>query len=224
MAYSEDEFLALSGIQHFVFCRRQWALIHLEQAWAENVLTAQGLIMHDRAHDDSIRERREDAVIVRGLSVHSWELGISGQCDVVEFRRSAKGHPLSGEEGLWLPFPVEYKHGKAKIGDEDRMQLCAQALCLEEMFACDIPQGSLYYGRTRSRERVSFDENIRSAVRGVVGDMHKLYKRGETPQVRRFRGCASCSLKDLCIPKIMSEHSRNDVERYVSLRLFEGDS
>mgnify|MGYP000434037405 CR=1 FL=1 len=111
---AEDEYLALSGIQHYAFCPRQWALIHLEQQWSENVLTMQGSLMHERAHDEFSREKRGNMLVVRGLGVHSRNLGLSGKCDVVEFRRSSEGVPLAGEEGLWLPIPVEYKHGKAK--------------------------------------------------------------------------------------------------------------
>ena len=136
--YSEEEFLSLSGVQHFAFCRRQWALIHIEQAWADNALTMQGSVMHDRAHDDEVREHRGDKVIVRGLRVHSAELGLSGVCDIVEFHRCATGHPLSGEDGLWRAVPIEYKRGKSKSGNEDRLQLCAQAACLEEMLGDDI--------------------------------------------------------------------------------------
>ena len=111
--YDEDEFLALSGIQHFAFCRRQWALIHIEQAWADNVLTAQGELMHKRAHDEELRERRGDTLVVRGLSVHSRALGLSGKCDVVEFRKNSHGHTLTGEDGLWRAVPVEYKRGSS---------------------------------------------------------------------------------------------------------------
>ena len=144
--YGEEEFLALSGIQHFAFCRRQWALIHLEQAWVDNVLTAEGDLMHCRAHDEGLREHRGNVIVVRGLAVHSRALGLSGKCDVVEFHRDGEGHPLAGEDGLWRGVPVEYKRGRSKTGDADRLQLAAQALCLEEMLGCDVPAGFLFYG------------------------------------------------------------------------------
>lgn len=144
--YAEDEYLALSGIQHYAFCPRQWALIHLEQQWSENVLTMQGNLMHERAHDEFSREKRGSMLIVRGLGIHSRNLGLSGKCDVVEFHRSSEGVPLAGEEGLWLPTPVEYKHGKAKRHDADRLQLCAQAMCLEEMLVCEVRTAYLFYG------------------------------------------------------------------------------
>lgn len=208
--YSEDEFLALSGVQHFAFCRRQWALIHIEQAWADNALTMQGIVMHDRAHDDEVRERRGDRIIVRGLRVHSAELGLSGICDVVEFHRCATGHPLSGEEGLWRAVPIEYKRGKSKPGNEDRLQLCAQAVCLEEMLGTDIPTGYLYYGETKSREEVALAESLRDQLNSAVEEMHRLYERGHTPRVGSFGGCGSCSLREQCVPKLPKRDSVSD--------------
>lgn len=199
--YAEDEFLALSGIQHFAFCRRQWGLIHIEQVWKDNVLTAEGNVMHERAHDEGVHEHRGDEIIVRGLSVRSNELGITGKCDVVEFHRSGKGHPLLREDGLWIELPVEYKHGRSKITDEDRLQLCAEAMCLEEMFASVVPYACLYYGKTRSRERVVLTDELRNKVRVMFEEMHALYRRGHVPHARNKARCRSCSLKELCLPR-----------------------
>lgn len=155
MDYEEDEFLQLSGLQHYAYCPRQWALIALEDQWAENVRTVEGNQLHERAHDADLRGRRGDLLTVRGLSIRSRTLGVSGQCDVVEFRRDPNGVPLHGEEGLWLPAPVEYKRGRPKPHDADRLQLCCQALCLEEMLLCPrIEVGYLYYGETARRESV----------------------------------------------------------------------
>lgn len=210
--YAEDEFLALSGIQHFAFCRRQWALIHIEQMWSDNLLTTLGDLMHDRAHNEGIRERRGDTLVVRGMTVRSARLGIWGKCDVVEFKKSADGHPLCGEDGLWLSAPVEYKRGESKIGNEDRLQLCAQAMCLEDMFACDIVEGFLYYGKTHSREGVIFTQELRQSVEDSVKEMHRLYARGHVPQVKRGEKCRACSLGDLCLPKTQMR----SVERYMS--------
>lgn len=201
--YRDDEFLALSGVQHFAFCRRQWALIHIDQAWSDNGLTAQGNIAHERAHDEGLRERRGDVLVVRGLFVRSASLGIAGKCDVVEFHKDAAGHPLCGEEGLWRPVPVEYKHGRAKVGDEDRLQLCCQAMCLEEMFATDIGTGYLYYASTHSRERVDLTETLRSRVGEIVAEMHQIYCRRHIPKVRPSSSCKACSLVELCVPKAM---------------------
>lgn len=142
--YCEEDFLQLSGLQHFAFCRRQWALIHIEQQWKENLRTVEGDLFHRRAHDDQARERRGDVLILRGLSVASPTLGISGTCDVVEFRADPGGVPLQGEEGLWVPFPIEYKRGAPKSHRADELQLCAQAMCLEEMLCCAVPEGGPY--------------------------------------------------------------------------------
>ena len=144
MIYDEEDFLQLSGIQHFRFCRRQWALIHVENQWQENYFTVDGTLMHENAHDGEKRESRGDMLILRGLPVFSRTLGVSGQCDVVEFYRDDSGVALRGSEGLWRPFPVEYKRGKPKANSADELQLCAQAMCLEEMLCCAIPQGALY--------------------------------------------------------------------------------
>lgn len=199
--YSEDDFLALSGIQHFAFCRRQWALIHIEQEWSDNLLTAQGDLMHERAHDESLREKRGDVLTVRGLTVRSAELGVWGKCDVVEFHRTSQGFTLPGEEGLWRVVPVEYKHGRAKAGDEDRLQLCVQAMCLEDMFVCDIPEAFLFYGSTRSRERVELAPALRETAASMLQEMHGFYKRGWVPRARRTKSCKACSLAELCLPK-----------------------
>ncbi len=141
--YEPDDCLMISGLQHFRFCRRQWALIHIEQQWAENLRTVEGELMHERAHDEGLRESRGDTIITRSLRVYSLTLGLSGQCDVVEFRRSTQGVPLAGHDGLWLPYPVEYKRGKPKDDGCDELQLCAQAMCLEEMLCCTIDSGAV---------------------------------------------------------------------------------
>lgn len=203
MAYTDEDLLQLSGLQHFSFCRRQWALIHLEQLWQENWRTTEGNLMHRRAHNTQLRERRGDVLTIRGLSVVSRSLGISGQCDVVEFRRTPDGIPLRGEEGLWLPYPVEYKHGAPKETPADRLQLCAQAMCLEEMLCCSVPEGALYYGETRRRCVVALDEPLRETVRGMLEEMHQLYRRGYTPKVKPSKSCNACSLKELCLPALL---------------------
>ncbi len=210
---SRDEtYLALSGIQHFAFCRRQWGLIHMEQQWAENVLTTEGVLMHTRAHDEVEREHRGDTIVVRGLGVRSDALMLAGKCDVVEFHRCPNGFPLAGEDGGWQALPVEYKHGTSKLLDADRLQVCAQALCLEEMLCCDIPFGYLYYGKSRSREKVAFDGELRGRAVEVSREMHRLYARGHTPKVKKRTCCRSCSLKDMCLPQLEKQRS---VETYL---------
>lgn len=200
--YSEEEYLQLSGIQHFAFCRRQWALIHIEQQWAENLRTVQGEIMHKRAHDSSIKDCCGDLITVRGLRVSSSALGISGMCDVVEFRRCHDGIILSGHDGTWLPYPIEYKRGKQKEHDADELQLCAQALCLEETFCCDIAEGSLFYGEIRKRIVVDLTPELRERVITMLDEMHRLFRRGHTPKVKPTKSCNACSLKELCLPRL----------------------
>lgn len=215
--YFEEDYLPLSGLQHFLFCRRQWALIHIEQQWHENVLTAEGRILHEKAHSDG-SEKRGEKIIVRGLRIHSSRMGISGQCDVVEFSRSAQGVPLAGREGLFLPYPVEYKHGSSMVNDADRAQLCAQTMCLEEMLSVDIPEGALFYGKTRPREVVSFSEELRKKVSDAFAEMHELYRKAYTPKVKTGAQCRSCSLNELCLPKLMKTKS---VARYVEAAICE---
>lgn len=207
MTYSEDDYLQLSGIQHFSFCRRQWALIHLEQQWAENLRTVEGDILHERAHDESLAEKRGDILTVRGLRIQSPSLGVSGSCDVVEFLRDENGTELAGREGRWRPYPVEYKRGVSKETDADRLQLCCQALCLEEMLCCEIPEGALFYGETRRRERVALTDELRSEVRAMLAEMHEYQKRGYTPKVKPGPHCRACSLNELCLPKLCKNPS-----------------
>ena len=200
--YSEEEYLMLSGIQHFAFCRRQWAMIHIEQQWAENYRTTAGELMHKKAHDEGSFEKRGDLLIVRGLRISSRELGLSGQCDVVEFHRDDEGVKLFGYEGKWTPVPVEYKHGAPKEDNADELQLCAQAICLEEMFQIRIPDGYLFYGENRRRSHVEFTEDLREAVKKAAGEMHDLFQKGYTPNVKPTKKCRACSLEDLCLPKL----------------------
>jgi CRISPR-associated exonuclease Cas4 len=218
MACNEDEYLLLSGLQHFEFCPRQWALIHIEQQWNENVLTVEGRIMHDKAHDKTFNESRGDVIITRSMAVKSAELGITGECDVVEFQRDEKGVPIFGREGRYTPVPVEYKRGKPKDGDEDVLQLTAQAMCLEEMLCCRIEQGYLYYGEMRKRVKVALTDELREKVKSDLVLMHQYYKKRHTPKVKPAKRCNACSLKDLCVPKLMKNVS---VESYIDKMLGE---
>lgn len=207
MSWQEEDYLQLSGLQHFAFCRRQWALIHIEGQWAENFRTVDGTLLHEHVHDQESRESRGDLLIIRGLAIHSAQMGVSGQCDVVEFRRDPAGVPLRGREGRWLPYPVEYKRGKPKEHDADELQLCAQAMCLEEMLCCEVPSGALYYGEPRRRTAVSFTPELRRQVQDSLIEMHQLYERRHTPKVKTSKACNACSLKGLCLPKLMSRKS-----------------
>ena len=197
---AERELLMLSGLQHFAYCRRQWALIHVEQQWQENLHTAEGQVFHQRAHDEKQTEVRGNTVIVRGMRVQSERLGVSGICDVVEFRRAPEGIALAGREGRFSAYPIEYKKGAPKEHQADELQLCAQAMCLEEMLVCDIGEGSLFYGETRRRTRVTFTPELRAQVEQMLEEMHGYDARGYTPRVRRHKGCAACSLREICLP------------------------
>lgn len=212
MDISEDAYLPLSGIQHFCFCRRQWALIHLEQQWAENRRTAEGQLEHTRCHDETLTEKRGGLLIVRGLRVVSHRLRLTGVCDVVEFRADPDGVPLIGREGCWQPLPVEYKHGHEKSSDADRLQLCAQAMALEEMLVCGIPVGALFYEETRRREIVELTSALRQTTLQMADEMNGYFARGYTPRVRPARHCNACSLKELCIPKL---YNGKDADTYI---------
>ena len=211
--YDPDDCLMISGLQHFRFCRRQWALIHIEQQWTENLRTTEGALLHERAHDEQLRESRSDRIIARSLRVYSLTLGLSGQCDVVEFRRDAQGITLHGHDGLWLPYPIEDKRGHAKQDGCDELQLCAQAMCLEEMLCCEIPAGALFYGETRRRVPVPFSPELRQEVRTDAAQMHDLFRRGRTPRVKPTKSCNACSLKDLCLPRLTKTGSVQDYLR-----------
>lgn len=192
--YEEDQLLPLSGLQHLVFCERQWALIHLEQEWEENRLTAEGNLLHDAAHKEG-KESRPGVKICRGLRLRSLRLGLSGQADIVEFHNRQ-------------PFPVEYKRGKPKADLCDCIQLCAQAMCLEEMLALAIPNGALFYGTTRRRLDVAFDETLRREVERLAERMHDLHRSRCTPVVEYAPKCDNCSLIEVCLPKQRREASR----------------
>ena len=214
MTYQEDDFLQLSGLQHFKFCRRQWALIHIENQWAENFRTTDGAILHANAHNGDLTESRGDLLITRDMRVFSRTLGVSGACDVLEFHRGGTGIPLAGREGLWQPFPVEYKRGKADGHPHaDELQLCGQAMCLEEMLCYDIPEGALFYGETKRRQRIDFTAELRREVSTLLAEMHQLARRGTTPKVKPGKWCNACSLKELCLPKLMRAKSASSYIR-----------
>jgi CRISPR-associated exonuclease Cas4 len=217
--YSEDEYLMLSGIQHFVFCRRQWALIHIEQQWEENLRTVEGNILHKKAHDGAMTEKRKDVIISRGMKIFSPLLGISGECDVVEFHRNdADGVPIFGREGKYTVCPVEYKRGEPKENDADILQMIAQAMCLEEMLCCEIKKGYLFYGETRRWLEVALDDQLRDRVVELYREMHQYYDRRYTPKVKRSKSCNACSLKDICMPKLCGDQS---VRLYINHRIGE---
>lgn len=228
--FNEDDLLPISALQHLSFCERQWGLIHLEGIWGENRLTAEGRHLHDRAHEDET-EARGDVRIARGLRLRCMRLGLSGKADVVEFHRvspSAQGRGLKyrvseadekcgvrieGVGGLWQPVPVEYKRGKPKLEPCDEIQVCGQALCIEEMTGAQVPRGILFYGMPRRRYDVSFDDGLRGTTERLCARLHELTREGKTPQASYGKKCESCSLMDYCMPKAVGKGGR--VEKYL---------
>lgn len=214
----EERYLMLSGLQHFQFCKRQWALIHIEQQWEENVRTIEGRHLHQKVDDPFKKEKRGGKLIVRGLPVRSRKMQISGICDVVEFIEDPNGVELVGVDGRYRAHPVEYKRGKPKKGEEDIIQLAAQAMCLEEMLLCTIDKGFLYYHEIKHRIEVSITEALRDQVRRMAEEMHRYYDHRYTPKVKTGPFCKNCSLQHICLPKLMNKRS---VKRYIEGRLSE---
>ncbi len=225
--YTEDDLLPLSGLQHLIFCERQCALIHIERLWDDNSLTIEGAHMHKWVHEElPRREVRGDLVILRGLSLKSMRLGLVGVADVVEFQRRGRSAdeeardglraavPMKGLKGFWAPYPVEYKHGKPKSDHCDEVQLCAQAICLEEMLDVHISEGSLFYGKVKRRQPVHLDEALRELTVSTACRLHELVESGKTPRAVKKPVCRSCSLKELCLPKIMG--ANHSAGRYLS--------
>ena len=209
MNYTEDDLIMLSALQHYAFCPRQCALIHIEQVWQESGLTAEGRIMHERVHEQD-RESRGNVRIEYGLPLRSLRLGLIGKADVVEFHRINKD--------IWQPFPVEYKRGKPKVDHCDMIQICAQAMCLEEMLSVSVPSGAIFYGRTRRRLDVSFDDALRKETEDAAKQARQLIASGITPPPVYEKRCKSCSLIGECLPKAVGKKS--SVKRYL-MRMIE---
>jgi CRISPR-associated exonuclease Cas4 len=217
--YIEEDLLLLSGIQHIAFCERQWALIHLEQVWSENVHTIEGKHLHENADDPFFDETRKNLRIIRAMPVVSYRLGLRGVLDVVEFcqvRVFSKGEvcKLEGREGWWMPFPVEYKRGRPKKDERDAVQLCAQAMAIEEMLNIAVARGFLFYGQTKHREEVVFDEVLRNRTKELAERMHQVFKTGITPHAKKGKRCSQCSLVEQCQPYWMIKH--RSVNKYLA--------
>ncbi len=204
--FSEDELLPLSGLQHMTFCRRRWALVQIERVWEDNRFTAEGKVLHEKAHSGAI-ESRPGVLVRRTLPLRSYRLGLAGQADIVEFlpaRAGEAGVPMPEKRGLWRPYPIEYKRSKDKAGSlAYRVQLCAQALCLEEMLKVEVSEGAVYDGQTKRRQAVMFDEELRGVVEETVRDMHALFGKGDVPAPVFTKVCRSCSLEDRCLPEAL---------------------
>lgn len=221
--FAEDDLLPISALQHLLFCERQCALIHVERLWAENPLTVEGRHLHERV-DEEPGESRRDLRITRSLLVRNLRLGLTGRADVVELRRlpadaAPDGAVLPSLPGRWQPFPVEYKRGRPKQHRADEVQLCAQALCLEEMLGARIPAGALFYGQTRRRCEIPFDAQLRELTEATALRLHRLVGSGVTPPPVREPKCDQCSLLAICMPAAPTRSARDYVER--SLRQIE---
>lgn len=206
--YGDEDLLMLSGIQHVTFCERQWALIHLEQQWEENRLTVEGNWMHQKVDDPHNMKRNKNTVTLRSVTLVSRKLGLYGLSDVVEMvacssQKNSIRHPKY--PGYWMLIPVEYKRGKLKSNRIDEVQLCAQAICLEEMYKISIEKGFLYYGETRHREEILFTEELRRFVEEKSRRMHLLYQQKILPECVYKAHCKSCSLFDICMPKLFTK-------------------
>jgi len=202
--YSEDDLVMISALQHLLFCPRQCALIHIEQQWTENLFTAEGRILHERVHT-AAKESRRTIKVEFDVPLRSLQLGIIGRADIVEFHLQDDKH--------WLPFPVEYKRGRAKKDNSDKVQLCAQGICLEEMLNTKVPSGALYYGKKKRRTEIAFDQSLRRETILTSNRLHELIKNGVTPQPQYSSGCQSCSFVETCLPQITG-HKRK-VEKYM---------
>lgn len=206
--YNDEDMLMLSGIQHIAFCERQWALIHLEQVWAENHLTVEGDWLHRKVDDSDFIECRKDTVSLHSINLVSRKLGLYGISDVIELKKADSEkdtitHPYY--PGYWYCIPVEYKRGKPKSDNRDEVQLCAQAMCLEEMYNIEISFGFLYYGEIRHRVKVDFGLELRNSVRFFAQMMHQMYQMRQLPIASYKASCKSCSLIETCLPKTFSK-------------------
>ena len=210
--YTESDLVPLSALQHYMVCPRQCALIHVEQIWEENLLTAEGRILHDRV-DSGGAEKRRNVKRVFGLPIRSLRLGLSGKADVVEFHRQ--------DDGSWRPYPVEHKRGRRKAEDWDRVQLCAQALCLEEMLGMDVPEGALFYGKEQRREVVAIEEELRAKTEQVAAAVHRMLVEARTPPPHYTPKCDSCSLVTICLPRNLEGASTGHIARYLKKALEE---
>lgn len=214
-SYSDEDLLAISGIQHFAFCQRQWALIHIEKQWNENLRTVEGKQLHERVDNPDFFESRGSILTARSVPLSSYTLGFYGVADIVEFHAVESGITLNERKGEWLPIPVEYKRGKPKKDIVDEVQLCTQAMCLEEMLHTYIEYGYIFYGETRHRVKILFDYKLREQVVKLSEQMHDMYAKQYTPKAEPTnKSCKSCSLVDICIPKLGK--TKTSVNNYIN--------
>ena len=216
--FCEDDLLPIRALADLAFCERRAALHHIEGIWQDNIFTAEGTILHERTHDLGT-EVRSGVRIARGLRLRSLTLGLSGVADVVEFYRvtgdeGVAGVPIEDVQGLWRPVPVEYKRGRLRREEGYEIQLCAQALCLEEMLHTTVTLGAGYYGKTRRRLELELDGTLRKATEQAAARLHELIDSRVTPSAARQRKCESCSLAEACLPTVLSK--RRSARRYLA--------
>jgi len=215
MFASEDDLLPVSALADLVFCPRRAALHHLEGMWEENLYTIEGYFLHEKAHAPPPTESRGEIRVAWGLPLRSFRLGLSGKADVVEFHLTKEtGVELPGLAGCWQPFPVEYKRGRLRREEGYLVQLCAQALCLEEMLKVEVPAGAIFYGQPKRRLEVVFDQKLRRQTEAAASQLHELFRSRQTPLAKYEKKCDSCSLIDLCLPKAGEASGR--VRQYLS--------
>ena len=208
--YDDDQMLMLSGIQHYMFCPRQWALIHIEQQWDENRLTAEGLLLHQNVDNPAYRQKNGGIITLRAVHIASHTLGLYGVTDAIELLPSDNASDAITHlryPGYWKPYPIEYKRGHRKPDERDEVQLAAQVICLEEMYSIHIPEAALFYHETRHREVITIDEHLRQLTYELSEAMHRIFESGFTPKAEERRGCRSCSLIDICAPKLSKKTS-----------------
>ena len=214
----EDDYLMLSGIQHFYFCKRQWGLIHLEQQWEDNSSTMQGQFLHERADNPYITEKRRDKFISRAIHVSSKRLGLRGILDVVEFHKNSSGIKIKGKKGLWRPSIVEYKKGRTKSDYRDIVQLVAEVICLEETLNIKINYSYLYYFESKEKIKIEITKELRNEVVSMSEKMHIYYNNKSLPKAEYFKNCPLCSLKDICLPRINKKPK--NVANYINERVY----
>lgn len=210
---SDELYLQISLIQHYLFCKRQFALMHLEDIWAENVDTIKGHNMHERVHDNQFTEKRGNKILSRGIPINSHELKINGVTDMVEFIKSDDGVEIKGFEGKYIPYLIEYKKGRPKKDNTDIMQLIAQAYCLEEMYNIKIPESAIYYKQINRRQKIQITDQLRKELKDTISDIYKLIDSGKTPKAELRNNCNKCSLYSDCWPRLTNR--KKSVRNYL---------
>ena len=219
--YTDDEMLMLSGIQHYMFCPRQWALIHIEQQWADNRLTTEGQLLHKNVDNPFYRQKNGDTITLRSLHIASKRLGLYGITDAVELIPSDSPKDAITHNrypGYWKPYPVEYKRGHSKLDERDEVQLAAQAMCMEEMYGITVPYGALYYDEVKHRENIAISDSLRTTTVQCAKEMHSIFKSGVMPKPIKASHCRNCSLKDICMPEMSG---CTHVKTYLNKNLYE---